>query len=162
MNDRIIYLSQIVEPGIGKAVINQLRKLSRESNEDITLFISSFGGCCRTMVAIRDEMRRTPADVRTFAVGKAMSAGCLLLAAGAPGKRGASTNVQIMIHEPNGQAELDDAGMSVISYYNDYMINIISEDTGLSKLEVEELTERDKYLTAEEALEKGFIDHIVV
>lgn len=161
MSKRTVYLMGGVEPGMGEMIIKELRRLASESDEDIYLHINSFGGCCRTMVAIRDVMNRIKPDVVTMVIGKAMSAGCFLSCAGAKGKRFATASSQIMIHEPNGMAELTEDGMQGIEYYKDKANELISIDTGLSVSELEELTVQDKYLTPEEAKERGFIDHVV-
>ena len=167
--DRIIFLGEEVNDGTAALVVAQLLFLEAEDpDKDIRLYINSPGGSVSAGFAIYDTMRYVRCNVSTICVGLAASFGAFLLAGGARGKRMALQNAEIMIHQPavhgkgiQGQAS-DIKIMSDHIQRNKQRLNrILSENTGKSLEEIEKDTERDYYMSAEEALSYGLIDKIV-
>jgi ATP-dependent Clp protease protease subunit len=159
---RVVYLFGPVEPSMGQAVIKQLQSLDADGNDPILLKIASPGGCCRTMLAIRDQMRRCKSPIATLAVGLAMSAGFFLMAAGEPGMRSATPNAHLMIHGPNGSSPLTDEDLASMKYYWEVAVEMLAKDSGQQEIVLEEYLAQDQYMFADEALEMNFIDKIVL
>ncbi len=166
LKDRIIMLSGTVEDNMANSIIAQLLFLDAQDPEkDIYLYINSPGGSVTAGLAIYDTMRFINADVQTIVIGMAASMGSVLLAAGEKGKRYALPNSEVMIHQPLGGAqgqatEIEIAARHILKT-RDKLNKILSEATGQPIEVIEKDTDRDNYLTAEDALEYGLIDGIL-
>ena len=166
LKDRIIYLGEEVNETTAGLIVAQLLFLeSEDPNKDIHLYINSPGGMVTAGFAIYDTMQYIKCDVSTICVGLAASMGAFLLAGGAKGKRLALPNAEIMIHQPSGGAkgqatEIEIAAENILKTKK-RLNEIIAANTGKSVEQVALDTERDHYLSAEEALEYGLIDRII-
>jgi ATP-dependent Clp protease protease subunit len=165
LKDRIIMLSDQVNDVTASLVVAQLLFLEAEDpDKDIFLYINSPGGSITSGMAIYDTMQHIKPDVSTICVGMAASMGAFLLAAGAKGKRYALPNAEIMIHQPLGgfQGQATDIGIHAerILRIKDNLNNILSERTGQPLEKVVQDTERDNFMTAEEAKAYGLIDDV--
>ena len=169
LNDRIIVLSDEINSASASVVVAQLLFLdSQDSEKDIFLYINSPGGSISDGMAIYDTMRYVKADVSTICVGMAASMGAVLLAGGAKGKRIALPHSEILIHQPligggglGGQCT-DIKIHSDHLYATREMLNrLLAENTGRTVEEIARDTERDHYMTAEEAKEYGLVDKII-
>jgi len=165
LKDRIIMLSDQVNDVTASLVVAQLLFLEAEDpDKDIFLYINSPGGSITSGMAIYDTMQHIKPDVSTICVGMAASMGAFLLAAGAKGKRYALPNAEIMIHQPLGgfQGQATDIGIHAerILRIKDNLNKILSERTGQPLEKVMQDTERDNFMTAEEAKAYGLIDDV--
>jgi len=165
LKDRIIFLGGGVDDDVANLIIAQLLYLEAEDPErDIHFYINSPGGSVTAGLAIYDTMRYVRADISTFCVGQAASIGALLLAAGAQGKRTALPNARIMIHQPwggaQGQASDIDIQAREFLKLRERLNEILAEHTGKDPAQIAEDTERDYYMSGEEAAEYGLIDRI--
>ena len=166
LKERIVFLGEEVNSTSASIVVAQLLFLEAEDpNKDIHMYINSPGGEITSGMAIYDTMNYIKCDVSTICIGMAASMGAFLLAGGAKGKRMALPNAEIMIHQPlggtQGQAtEIEIAAKHIIRT-KEKMNRMLSENTGKSYEQVCADTERDNWLTAQEALEYGLIDSIV-
>ncbi|MBE5953981.1 MAG: ATP-dependent Clp endopeptidase proteolytic subunit ClpP [Lachnospiraceae bacterium] len=166
LKDRIIFLGDQVNDTTASLVIAQLLFLeSEDPTKDISLYINSPGGSVSAGMGIYDTMNYIKCDVSTICVGMAASMGAFLLAGGAKGKRYALPNSEIMIHQPLGGTK---GQASDIKIHADHIIKtrtklntLLSEATGKPLDIIERDTERDNFLSAQEALEYGLIDHVV-
>ena len=166
LNDRIIVLSDEVNDVTASLVVAQLLFLESENpDKDIQLYINSPGGSVTSGMAIYDTMQFIKCDVSTICVGMAASMGAFLLAAGAKGKRLSLPNSEIMIHQPLGGARGQATDIKIhaeqILKIKDKLNRILSERTGQPLEKGIADTERDNYMTAEEALKYGLIDGIM-
>ena len=166
LNDRIIVLSDEVNDVTASLVVAQLLFLESENpDKDIQLYINSPGGPVTSGMAIYDTMQFIKCDVSTICVGMAASMGAFLLAAGAKGKRLSLPNSEIMIHQPLGGARGQATDIKIqaeqILKIKDKLNRILSERTGQPLEKVIADTERDNYMSAQEALEYGLIDKIM-
>ena len=171
LNDRIIVLSEDVNPTSASVVVAQLLYLEGQDPEkDISFYINSPGGSITDGMAIHDTMQYIKCDVSTICVGMAASMGAFLLASGTKGKRYALPNSEILIHQPliSGQGGGLSGQATDIKIHADHIIQIksklnrlISEYTGQPLSVVEQDTERDNYMTAQQAKEYGLIDAII-
>ena len=166
LKDRIIFLSEEVNDVTASLVVAQLLFLEAEDpDKDISLYINSPGGSITAGMAIYDTMQYIKADVSTICIGMAASMGAFLLAAGAKGKRYALPNSEIMIHQPLGgmQGQATDMQIHVerMLKIKENLNKILAERTGKSYEQVCQDTERDHFLTAEEAREYGLIDAVI-
>ena len=166
LNDRIIMLSEEVNPTTASLIVAQLLFLeAQDPDKDIQFYINSPGGSVTAGMAIYDTMQYIKCDVSTICVGMAASMGAFLLAAGTKGKRMALPNAEIMIHQPSAgtQGQITDMAihMKRLQTIKDRMNKILSENTGKDLDVVTAACERDNFMTAEEALEFGLIDQIV-
>ncbi len=165
LEDRIIMLSGEIDDAVANAIVAQLIFLEgKDPDKDICLYINSPGGSVTAGLAIYDTMNYVKCDVSTICIGMAASMGAFLLSSGKKGKRFALPNSEIMIHQPLGGAQ---GQASDIKIQADHIIKIkqklnkiLSENTGKPIEQVEKDTDRDNYLSAEEALEYGLIDKI--
>lgn len=165
LKERIIFLADEVNDTTASLVIAQLLFLeSEDPSKDISLYINSPGGSVSAGFGIYDTMNYIKCDVSTICVGMAASMGAFLLAGGTKGKRIALPNSEIMIHQPLGGAKGQATDMKI---HTDHIIRtreklnrILSENTGKPLEVIEHDTERDNFLTAEQALDYGLIDHI--
>ena len=166
LKDRILFLGGEVTDDEANLIIAQLLFLEADDpDKDIFLYINSPGGSVSAGLAIYDTIRYLKCEVVTICVGLAASMGAFLLASGAKGKRKALPNSEIMIHQPSGGAY---GQASDVKIHADHIIKtrrklneILAERTGQPLSVIEEATERDNFLSAEEALEFGLIDEIV-
>ena len=166
LNDRIILLSDQVNDTTAALVVAQLLYLEGDNpDKDIHLYINSPGGSVSAGMAIFDTMQYIKCDVSTICVGLAASMGAFLLAAGTKGKRMALPNSEIMIHQPLGgsQGQASDVKIHTehLLYIRGRMNSLLSEMTGQPLETIEHDTERDNFLTAEQAMQYGLIDKVV-
>ncbi len=167
LKDRIILLGTEVNDVVASLICAQLLFLeSQDPEKEISLYINSPGGSVTAGLAIYDTMRYITAPVSTVCMGLAASMGAFLLAAGQPGMRYALPNCQVMIHQPSGgfrgQATDIEIHAREILRLKKRLNEILAQNTGQSYEKVAEATERDNYLTPEEAKEFGLIDKILV
>ena len=165
LNDRIVFLSEEVNDVTASLVVAQLLYLeAQDADKEISLYINSPGGSISSGMAIYDTMNFIKCDVSTICIGMAASMGAFLLAAGAKGKRIALPNSEIMIHQPSGGAQGQATDIKIhadhILRIKDKMNRILAENTGKPLKTIEKDTERDNFMTAQEALEYGLIDKI--
>ena len=165
LKDRIILLSGEIDDECANSVIAQLLYLDSLNNEEISLYINSPGGSVTSGMAIYDTMNFVKSDVSTICLGMAASMGAFLLSSGKKGKRYALPNSEIMIHQPlggaKGQATEIKIAAEQILKTKEKLNKILSENTGQDLKKVEQDTERDHFLDANEALDYGLIDKIV-
>lgn len=166
LKDRIIFLGEEVNDVSASVIVAQLLFLEAEDPEkDIHLYINSPGGSVTAGMAIYDTMQFIKCDVSTTCIGMAASMGAFLLAGGAKGKRYALPNAEIMIHQPSGGAQGQATDIKIVADHilktRTKLNKILAENTGqdLSVIEVD--TERDNYMSAEEAKAYGLIDEIL-
>ncbi|MBO5303617.1 MAG: ATP-dependent Clp endopeptidase proteolytic subunit ClpP [Lachnospiraceae bacterium] len=166
LKDRIIFLGEEVNETTASLVVAQLLFLeSEDPGKDIQLYINSPGGMVTAGMAIYDTMQYIKCDVSTICIGLAASMGAFLLAGGAKGKRMALPNAEVMIHQPSGGAkgqatEIEIAAENILKTKKK-LNQILAENTGQSYEKVAADTERDYYLSAEEAKEYGLIDYVI-
>jgi len=166
LKDRIIFIGSQVEDHMANLIIAQLLFLeSDEPDQDIYLYINSPGGVVSSGLAIYDTMQYIKPDVQTICLGQAASMGALLLTAGAKGKRFALPNSRVMIHQPSGgfQGQSTDIQIQAqeISKIRSTLDDILAKHTGQKKDKVRVDTERDNFMTGEEAKEYGIIDTVI-
>ena len=166
LKERIIFLGEEVTDASASLVVAQLLFLeSEDPGKDINLYINSPGGSVTAGMAIYDTMRYIKCDVSTICIGMAASMGAFLLAGGAKGKRIALPNAEIMIHQPSGGAQGQATEIQIVAEQilktKEKLNRILAENTGRSYEEVCRDTERDNWLTAEEAMNYGIVDRIL-
>ena len=169
LNDRIIVLSEEVNAASASVVVAQLLYLEGQDPEkDISFYINSPGGSITDGMAIHDTMQYIKCDVSTICVGMAASMGAFLLASGAKGKRYALPNSEILIHQPligggglSGQTTDIKIHSDHLVYVRSKLSRLLSEYTGQPRETIERDTERDNYMTAEQAKAYGLIDEII-
>jgi len=166
LNDRIVFLSEEVNDTTASLVVAQLLYLeAQDPDKDIQFYINSPGGSVTSGFAIYDTMQYIKADVSTICIGLAASMGAFLLSSGAKGKRIALPNAEIMIHQPTGgyrgQATDIQIHAEKILRTKKRLNEILAENTGKPVEEVREASERDNFMTAEEAKEFGIIDSVI-
>lgn len=166
LKDRIIFLGDEIDDNVASIVVAQLLFLEAEDSEkDISIYINSPGGSVTAGMAIYDTMQYIKPDVSTICVGMAASMGAFLLAAGTKGKRFALPNAEIMIHQPlggaRGQAEDIKIHAEHILRTRAKLNKILAERTGQPILIIEKDTDRDNFMTSEEAEKYGLIDKVL-
>jgi ATP-dependent Clp protease protease subunit len=166
LNDRIIFLGEEINDYTASLVVAQFLYLeAQDPDKDIHLYINSPGGSVTAGMAIYDTMQFIKADVSTICVGMAASMGAFLLAAGAKGKRLALPNSEIMIHQPSGGAQGQVTDIKIhaerIIRIRSNMNKILSNITGKPLEVIERDTERDNFMSAEQAVEYGLIDKVI-
>ncbi len=166
LNDRIIVLSDEVNDATASLVVAQLLFLeSQDSEKDISFYINSPGGSVTAGMAIYDTMQYIKCDVSTICMGLAASMGAFLLSSGAKGKRFALPNSEIMIHQPSGGAKGQATDIKIVADHilrtKEKLNKILAENTGKDISVIAQDTERDNFMTAEEALEYGLVDKIL-
>lgn len=165
LNDRIIFLSGEVNDVSANIIISELLYLDSINHKDISLYINSPGGSVSSGLAIYDTMNLIKSDVSTVVVGMAASMASFLLAAGAKGKRYALPNSEVMIHEvlggTEGQATVIKIQADRILKLRDKMNSLLAKLTNKTVAKINKDTERDHFMSAEEALEYGLIDKIL-
>ena len=166
LQDRIIFLSNEVNDDIASLIVSQLLFLeSQDPGKDISLYINSPGGSVSAGFAIYDTMNYIKCDVATYYMGLAASMGAFLLAGGAKGKRYAMLNAEIMIHQPSGGAKGQETEIRIVAEQilktRERLNQILAENTGKPLDIIAADTERDNYMTAEEAKAYGLVDHVI-
>ncbi len=166
LKDRIIFIGDEITDATASVVVAQLLFLeSEDPDKDIHIYINSPGGSVTAGMAIYDTMRYIKPDVSTICVGLAASMGAFLLAAGTKGKRYALPNAEIMIHQPLGGAKGQASDVKIHAEFllktRDKLNKILSENTGKPLEQIERDTERDNFMTAEEAANYGLIDKVM-
>ena len=166
LNDRIIFLSDEVNDATASLVVAQMLFLeAQDPTKDISFYINSPGGSVTAGMAIYDTMQYIKCDVSTICIGLAASMGAFLLSAGTKGKRFALPNSEIMIHQPLGGAQGQASDIQIqaeqILKIKKKLNQILADNTGKPLKTVEKDTDRDNYMSAEEALEYGLIDKIL-
>ena len=166
LNDRIIVLSDEVNDATASLVIAQLLYLeSQDPEKDISLYINSPGGSVSAGLAIYDTMQYIKCDVSTICMGMAASMAAFLLAAGEKGKRYALPNAEIMIHQPlggaKGQATEIILAADHIKKTRENLNRMLSENTGKPLEQIEKDTERENFMSADEAMEYGIVDKVI-
>ncbi|MBS6722610.1 MAG: ATP-dependent Clp endopeptidase proteolytic subunit ClpP [Clostridiales bacterium] len=166
LKDRIIILGEEVNDVTASLVVSQMLFLEAEDpDKDINLYIMSPGGSVTAGMAIYDTMQFIKCDVSTICMGMAASMGAFLLAGGTKGKRLALPNAEIMIHQPSGGAQGQATEIEIVADHilkiKEKLNRILAENTGQPYEKVKADTERDNYMTAQEALEYGLIDVVV-
>jgi len=167
LRDRIVFIGQPIDDNVANTVIAQMLFLEVEdAQKDIKLYINSPGGLVTSGLAIYDTMQYIRPDISTICMGQAASAAALLLAAGTPGKRLSLPNANILIHQPMGGArgQATDVGIQArqIIKIKDRLNDIFVKHTGQPKEKIEQDTDRDFYMTAEEAKKYGLIDKVIM
>jgi ATP-dependent Clp protease protease subunit len=166
LNDRIVFLSDEVNDTTASLVIAQLLFLeSQDADKDISFYINSPGGSVSAGMAIYDMMNYIKCDVSTICVGMAASMGAFLLSSGAKGKRLALPNSEIMIHQPLGGFQGQASDIKIHSEHilrtKDKLNHILAANTGKPLSVIEQDTDRDNFLTAQQALEYGLVDKVL-
>ncbi len=166
LKDRIIFLGEEVTDVSANLIVAQLLFLeSEDPGKDIHLYINSPGGSVTAGMAIYDTMKYIKCDVSTICMGMAASMGAFLLAGGTKGKRLALPNVEIMIHQPSGGAQGQATEIKIVADHilktKKKLNEILAANTGQPLERVEIDTERDNYMSAQEAMEYGLIDHVI-
>ncbi len=166
LRERIIFLGSAIDDDVANSIVAQLLLLDSENSEkDIMLYINSPGGVITAGMAIYDTMKLIKSDVSTICLGEAASMGAFLLSGGTKGKRLALPNSRIMIHQPLGGAKGQATDIEIeakeILRMKKMLNELLAEHTGQKVDRIKKDTERDNFMTAEEALEYGLIDKII-
>jgi ATP-dependent Clp protease protease subunit len=166
LRHRIIFLGQQVDDELANRICAEMILLSAEDpKRDIAIYINSPGGSVSAGLAIYDIMQYVPNDVSTYAMGMAASMGQFLLCAGAPGKRYAMPHAQVMLHQPHGGIGGTASDIRIQAEQILYVKRILAErtamHTGQTVEQIEKDSDRDRWFTADQAKEYGFIDHVV-
>ena len=165
LKDRIIFIGGEIDDDLANAVISELLFLDSQSNDEISIYINSPGGSITAGMAIYDTMNFVKSSISTICVGMAASMASVLLACGDKGKRYILPNSEVMIHQPlggvNGQATEIKIVADRILYLRGKLNKLLADKTGQNIKRIEKDTERDYYLTANEALDYGLVDKIL-
>ncbi len=166
LKERIIFLGSDVRDDNANAICAQMLLLAAEDPEkDIWLYINSPGGSVTAGMAIFDTMQWVPNDVATVAMGMAASMGQFLLSAGTPGKRYATPHARVMMHQPSGGIGGTASDIKIqaeqLIHIKKQMAALIAEHTGQTEDQIEQDSDRDRWFTAAEAKEYGFVDHVI-
>ena len=166
LKERIIFLGSDVRDDNANAICAQMLLLAAEDPEkDIWLYINSPGGSVTAGMAIFDTMQWVPNDVATVAMGMAASMGQFLLSAGTPGKRYATPHARVMMHQPSGGIGGTASDIKIqaeqMLHIKRQMAELIAQHTGQTVEQIERDSDRDRWFTAEEAKEYGFVDHVI-
>jgi len=166
LKDRIILLGSPIDDNVANSIVAQLLFLAAEDpDKDISLYINSPGGSITAGMAIYDTMQYIKPDVQTICIGMAASMGAFLLSAGAKGKRYALPNAEVMIHQPlggaQGQATEIEIAAKRILFLRDKLNKLLADHTGQPIEKIAQDTDRDNFMTAQQAKEYGLIDHII-
>jgi len=166
LKERIIFLGSDVRDDNANAICAQMLLLAAEDPEkDIWLYINSPGGSVTAGMAIFDTMQWVPNDVATVAMGMAASMGQFLLSAGTPGKRYATPHARVMMHQPSGGIGGTASDIKIqaeqLIHIKKQMAGLIAEHTGQTEEQIEKDSDRDRWFTASEAKEYGFVDHVI-
>ncbi len=167
LKERIIFIGTPIDDNEANVIIAQLLFLASEDpQKDVSLYINSPGGSLTAGLAIYDTMQHVPCDVATLCIGQAYSMSAILLAGGARGKRHALPHSRLMLHQPwggvGGQASDIEIHAREIMNWRTRLNNILVNDTGQNIETIESVTERDYFLSAEEGIEFGLIDNLLI
>jgi len=167
LKDNIIFVGSAIDDDVANLVVAQLLFLEAEDPEkDVQLYINSPGGSVTAGMAILDTMRYVRPDVSTLCIGQAMSMGAILLAAGEPGKRLALPNSRIMIHQPHGGIQGTAADIEIhakeILRLRERIVDLLASFSGKTVTQINDDAVRDFVLTAEDAVEYGIVDQVIV
>lgn len=165
LNDRIIFLGEQIDDNVANSVVAQMLHLANsDPDKDISLYINSPGGSVTAGLAILDTMDFIKCDVSTICLGECASMAAVLLSAGAKGKRLCLPNSMVLIHQPSGGAQGQQTEIAIVA---DFMLKtrnrlnkILADNTGQTLETIQNDTERDNYMTAEEAVAYGLVDRI--
>ena len=165
LNDRIVFLGEQIDDHVANSVVAQLLHLeSADPEKDISLYINSPGGSVTAGLGILDTMNFIKCDVSTICIGECASMAAVLLSAGTPGKRFCLPNSMVLIHQPSGGAQGQQTEIAIVA---DFMLKtrnrlnkILADNTGQTLETIQNDTERDNYMTAEEAVAYGLVDRI--
>ena len=166
LNDRVIFLGEQIDDNVANSVVAQLLHLeSADPEKDISLYINSPGGSVTAGLGILDTMNFIKCDVSTICIGECASMAAVLLSAGTPGKRFCLPNSMVLIHQPSGGAQGQQTEIAIVA---DFMFKtrqrlnkILADNTGQTLETIQLDTERDNYMTAEEAKAYGLVDEII-
>ena len=166
LNDRIVFLGEEVTDVSANLVVAQLLHLeSQDADKDISLYINSPGGSVTAGLAILDTMNYIKCDVSTICLGECASMGAVLLSAGAKGKRFVLPNSMVLIHQPSGGAQGQQTEIEIVADFmkktRDRLNGILAANTGQTLETIQRDTERDNYMTAEEAVAYGLADKVI-
>ncbi len=166
LKDRIIFIGTPIDDYVANGVIAQLLFLEMEDpKKDINIYINSPGGSVTDGMAVYDTINFLSCDVATTCIGQAASMSTVLLAAGTPGKRSALPHSRVMIHQPTGGATGQTSDISIaareILRWKRIINEILAEHTGKDITQIESDSDRDYYMTAEEAKDYGIVDHVI-
>jgi ATP-dependent Clp protease protease subunit len=166
LENRVIFLIGEIHTGSAMAVIMRLLYLANQKkDQDINLYINSPGGAVDDTLAIYDTIRFLPCSVATYCIGKAMSGGAIVLAAGAKGKRYILPHAKVMIHQPWGGVYGQTSDVIIqaeeILKSKKQLVNLLSQHTGQPEERIQEDSERDKYFSAQEAKDYGLVDEVL-
>lgn len=166
LRQRIVFLGQQVDDEIANRLVGELLLLSAEDRQrDITMYVNSPGGSVTAGMAIYDVMQYIPNDVRTVGIGLAASMGQMLLCAGAPGKRYALPHTRVMMHQPSGGIGGTASDIRILAdqllYVKKMFLERVSHHTGQPLEQIEKDADRDRWFTAQQSLEYGFIDEVL-
>lgn len=166
LKDRILFIGEEIDDHVASLVVAQLLFLEAEDpDKDISIYINSPGGSVTAGLAIYDTMQYIKPDVSTICIGQAASMGAFLLSAGKKGKRFALPNAEVMIHQPLGGASGQASDVKIhaewIISIKEKLNRILSENTGKDFSVIEQDTDRDNFMSAEEAREYGIIDEVI-
>ncbi|MDJ1121033.1 ATP-dependent Clp protease proteolytic subunit [Olsenella sp. YH-ols2217] len=166
LNDRIVFLGEQVDSNSANLVIAQLLHLeSQDPDKDISLYINSPGGDIYSGMGIIDTMNYIKPDVSTICVGMAASMGAVILAAGTEGKRYCLPNSMVLIHQPSSGVQGQQTDINIVaqetSYLRDHLNHMLSDYTGQPVERIQQDTERDNYMRAQEAMEYGLVDKVI-
>ena len=166
LNDRVVFLGEEINDAVANTVVAQLLHLeSADPDKDISLYINSPGGSVTAGLAIYDTMQFIKCDVSTICIGICASMAAVLLAAGAPGKRLSLPNSRVMIHQPSGGAQGKQTDIQIMAEeilkYRHQLNGILAHHTGQDIERINEDTEKDNFMSAEEAKAYGLIDAVV-
>ena len=166
LRERIIFLGSLVDDEIANKLCAQILLLSAEDpNRDISLYINSPGGSVTAGMAIYDTMKYSPCDVATYGMGLAASMGQFLLSAGTKGKRYALPHARIMMHQPSAGVGGTAADIAIqaeqFAHTKREMAELIAQHTGQTVEQITKDSDRDRWFTAEEAKDYGFVDHVI-
>jgi len=166
LKDRVIFVGSQIEPHMANLIVAQLLFLENDDpTKDITMYINSPGGHVTAGLAIYDTMQYIKPDVSTVCLGMAASMGAILLTGGAKGKRFCLPNAEVMIHQPLGGAEGQASDISIQATHilktKDILNQMIAKHTGKPLKTVEKDTDRDNYMSSEQAKAYGLVDHVL-
>ena len=166
LNERVIFLGTPVDDQIANLIVAQLLHLeSEDPDKDISIYINSPGGSVYAGLAIYDVMQYVPNDIATYAMGMAASMGQFLLSAGTPGKRYALPHASVLMHQPSGGIGGTASDIRIQAEQMIYIKRTLAErtafHTGQTVEQIEKDADRDRWFTAEQAKEYGFVDHVI-
>lgn len=166
LNDRVVFLGDQIDDAVANTVVAQLLHLeSADPEKDISLYINSPGGVITSGLAIYDTMQFIKCDVSTICIGQCASMAAVLLAAGTPGKRIALPNSRVMIHQPSGGAQGQQTEIAILAEeilsMRKQINEMLAKHTGQPLSKINEDTERDNFMSAQEACDYGLVDKVI-